>query len=88
MAGGIGMFIYTLQPMPGQKAKFEGDTSVKYQVKRVNTDIPANKSGRSVIIRTNLEYDAAVALVENFNDMEGKSQTMREEEAERKKALE
>ena len=78
------MFIYTVHVMPGQKAKFEGDPSVKYQIKRVNTDMPASKSGRSVIIRTNLEYDAAVALVENFNDMEGKSQTMREEEAERR----
>jgi hypothetical protein len=79
------MYIYTVHVMPGQKAKFEGDPSVKYHIKRVNTDIPANKSGRSVIIRTNLEYDAAVALVENFNDKEGKSQTMREEEAERRK---
>jgi hypothetical protein len=78
------MYIYTVHVMPGQKAKFEGDPSVKYQIKRVNTDMPANKSGRSVIIRTNLEYDAAVALVENFNEKEGKSQTMREEEAARK----
>ena len=82
------MFIYTVRPMPGQKAKSEGDPSIKYQVRRVNTDIPANKSGHSVIIRTNLAYDAAMALIEKFNDMEGKSQTMREEEAERKKALE
>ena len=78
------MFIYTVHVMPGQKAKFEGDPSVKYQIKRVNTDIPANKSGRSVIIKSNPEYDAAVALVENFNDKEGKSQTLREEEAERR----
>jgi hypothetical protein len=78
------MYIYTVHVMPGQKAKFEGDPSVKYHIKRVNTDIPANKSGRSVIIRTNLEYDAAVALVENFNVKEGESQTLREEEAERK----
>ena len=30
------MFIYTIHPMPGQKAKIEGDTSIKYRVKRVD----------------------------------------------------
>ena len=78
------MFIYTVQTMPGQKAKFEGDTSVKYQVRRVDTSLSAKDKGRSVIIRTNLEYDAAMELIKGFDDMEGKSQTMREEEAERK----
>lgn len=82
------MYVYTVMAMPGQKAKFDGDTSIKYQVKRLNTDIPAHKSGRSTIIRTNLEYEAAMALVKNFNEKEGKSQILRVEEAERKKAFE
>lgn len=82
------MYIYTLQAMPGQKAKFEGDTSIKYRVKRVNTSIPDKGKGRTEIIRTDLEYDAAMAMIENFNSMEVKSQIIRDDEAERKKALE
>ncbi len=34
-----------------------------------------------------MEYDEAVALIENFNNKEAKSQVIREEEAERKKVL-
>jgi len=75
------MFIYTIHPMPGQKAKFEGDTSIKYRVKRVDDSIPVSKKGRSEIIRDNLEYDAAVEMVNGFNTMEGKSQDMRGEAA-------
>ena len=81
------MYIYTLQAMPGQKAKFEGDSSIKYQVKRVSTDLPVSKKGRIEIIRTNLEYDEAMALIDNFNNKEGNSQVVREEEAKRKKDL-
>ncbi len=73
------MFIYTIQAMPGQKAKFEGDTSIKYRVKRLDDSIPVSKKGRSEIIRDNLEYDEAVKLIEGFNSMEGKSQGMRDE---------
>ena len=75
------MFIYTIQPMPGQKAKFEGDTSIKYRVKRVNDSIPAAKKGRSEIIRDNLEYGEAVELINGFNSMESKSQVKRNEAA-------
>lgn len=82
------MYIYTVQPMPGQKTKSKDDSSIKYQVKRVNTSIPATKKGRTEIIRTDLEYDAAIAMIEKFNSMEGKSQIIREEVAERKKASE
>ena len=78
------MYIYTIQAMPGQKAKFEGDTSVKYEVKRVNTEIAASKKGRSEIIRTNLEYEDAMRLTDGFNKMEGKSQSIREEVARQK----
>jgi len=80
------MYIYSIQAMPGQKAKFEGDTSVKYQVKRVNTEIAASKKGRTEIIRTNLEYEDALRLAEGFNEKEGKSQTIREELARQKNA--
>jgi hypothetical protein len=78
------MFIYTVQPMPGQKAKFEGDPSIKYRVKRVDDSIPVGKKGRSQIIRDNLEYERAMELINGFNEMEGKSQTMREEVDRRK----
>ena len=80
------MYIYTIQAMPGMKAKSEGDTSIKYRVKRVNTDIPASGKGRSEYIRDNLEYEEAMALIMGFNDMEGKSQNLKAEEAERKKS--
>jgi hypothetical protein len=80
------MYIYTVQAMPGQKAKFEGDTSIKYRVKRVNTSIPVSKKGRMEIIRTNLEYEEAMALIKSFNSMEEKSQNIRDEEAQQKNA--
>jgi hypothetical protein len=78
------MFIYTLQAMPGQKAKFEGDTSIKYRVKRVDDSIAVGKKGRSQIIRDNLEYDEAMKLINGFNGLEGKSQVIREEAAKQK----
>ena len=78
------MYIYTIHPMPGQKAKFEGDTSVRYRVKRVNDSIAVSKKGRSEIIRDNLDYGEAVELINRFNVMEGKSQTMRDEAARQK----
>jgi hypothetical protein len=78
------MFIYTIHPMPGQKAKIEGDTSIKYRVKRVDDSIPVSKKGRSEIIRDNLEYGEAVELINRFNSMEGKSQIIRDEVARQK----
>ena len=81
---GGGMFIYTIHPMPGQKAKIEGDTSIKYRVKRVDDSIPVSKKGRSEIIRDNLEYDEAVRLINGFNHVEGKSQSLREDVARQK----
>jgi hypothetical protein len=81
------MFIYTVQAMPGQKAKFEGDTSIKYRVKRVDDSIPVSKKGRSEIIRENLEYDEAIQLINGFNSMEGKSQAIRNEVARQKNEL-
>ena len=81
------MYIYTVQAMPGQKAKFEGDTSIKYRVKRLDDSIPISKKGRTEIIRDNLEYDEAMELIKGFNSMEGKSQNMRDEAARQKNAL-
>jgi hypothetical protein len=81
------MFIYTVQAMPGQKAKFEGDTSIKYRVKRVDDSIPVSKKGRSEIIRENLEYAQAIELINGFNGMEGKSQAIRNEVARQKNEL-
>lgn len=78
------MFIYTVQAMPGQKAKFEGDTSIKYRVKRVDDSIPVAKKGRTEIIRDNLEYAEAIELINGFNSMESKSQGIREEVARQK----
>lgn len=75
------MYIYTIQAMPGQKAKFEGDPSIKYRVKRLDDSIPVSKKGRAEIIRENLEYDEAMALINGFNGMEGKSQIIRDEMA-------
>ena len=77
------MFIYTVQAMPKQKAKFEGDTSIKYQVKRVDDSILVGKKGRSQIIRDNLEYGQAIELINSFNGMESKSEDIRKEVARR-----
>jgi len=81
------MFIYSLQTMPGQKAKFEGDTSVKYRVKRLDDSIQVGKKGRTEIIRDNLEYGEAIELINGFNGMEGKSQGIRDEVARQKNEL-
>lgn len=78
------IYVYRVQPMPGQKPKFVGDPSVKYQVRRVNQSLPAHQKGRTEVIRTNLEYEAAVALVARYNEMETRSQVIRDEEAARK----
>lgn len=78
------MYIYTIQAMPGQKAKFEGDPSIKYRIKRVNDSIPVSKKGRTEIIRDNLEYDKAMELIKGFNSVESKSQGIRDEVARQK----
>ena len=81
------MFKYTIQAMPGQKAKFEGDPSIKYRIKRQDTSVSGKQRGHTQIIRDNLDYEDAVAQIKSFNDMEGKSQLMREEAARQKKEL-
>lgn len=71
------MHVYTVEAMKGQKAKTKGDTSIKYRIKRVNTDVLKSKKGRSEFIRDNLEYEEAVTLIKGFNDMEKRSQSQR-----------
>ena len=64
------MYIYTMQAMPGYKAKFDGDTSVKYNIRRKHTPASAKQKSRTDVIRTDLGYTAAAALVKKFNDKE------------------
>jgi hypothetical protein len=80
------MYRYTIKPMPGQKAKFEGDTSVKYRVIRHNTDVVSKHKTLTDIIKTNLDYDEAMAIIKIFNDKEQGTQLRRDERAERKNA--
>lgn len=80
------MYIYTIQAMSGQKAKFEGDPSIKYQVRRVNSSLKSGQKGRSEIIRTNLDYEDAIAIIKTFNDKESASQ-IRKDEAARENGL-
>ena len=72
------MYIYTVETMPGFKAKTVGDTTVMYRIKRQDTSLTVGKKGRSEIIRTNLEYDEAMAQIKIFNDKEKASQMVEE----------
>ena len=67
------MYIYTMQAMPGCKAKFEGDTSVKYKVSRKHTSASAGHKSTTAVLRTELDYAEAAALVKRFNDKERES---------------
>ena len=80
------MYRYTVQPMPGQKAKFEGDTSIKYQVTRHNTDVATKHKNVKDVIRTGLEYDEAMALIKGFNDKEQDTQKRRDEKTQAENA--
>ena len=67
------MYIYTMQATPGSKAKFDGDTSVKYIVRRKHTPASASHKSTTAVIRTDLDYAEATALVKRFNDKERES---------------
>lgn len=67
------MYIYTMQAMPGCKAKFDGDTSVKYRVRRKHTSASASHKSTTDVIRTDMEYAEATTLVKRFNDKERES---------------
>jgi hypothetical protein len=76
------MYIYTMQAMPGYKAKFDGDASIKYQVRRQTTASAKAKSSTAVI-RTDMGYTEATALVKIFNDKELESRAIRNKAASR-----
>ena len=67
------MYVYTIQVMPGCKAKFDGDTSVKYRVRRKHTSAAASHKSTTAVIRTDLDYAEATALIKRFNDKERES---------------
>jgi hypothetical protein len=72
------MYIYTMQAMPGCKAKFDGDTSVTYRVRRKHTSASARHQSTTAVIRTDLGYAEATALVKTFNDKERDSRSLKE----------
>ena len=72
------MYTYTMQTMPGCKAKFDGDTSVKYRVRRKHTSASAGHLRTTDVIRTDLGYAEATALVKRFNDKERESRAMKD----------
>lgn len=64
------MYIYTLQVMPGCKAKSEGDPSVRYRIRREQTSASGDRKVPADVIRTDLGHDEAEAMVKRFNDKE------------------
>jgi hypothetical protein len=64
------MFVYTIQAMPGCKAKFDGDTSINYQIRRRHTATSAKDKSITAVIRTDMGYTEATALIRIFNDKE------------------
>ena len=73
------MYFYTMQTMPGCKAKFDGDTSVKYQIKRKHTPASSNHKSTTVVIRTELGYSEATEMVKRFTDKEQAAQAIKDE---------
>jgi hypothetical protein len=71
------MYVYTIQAMPGSKAKFDGDTSVKYRVRRTHTAASSKDKSRTVVIRTDMNYPEATALIERFNEQERASRAIK-----------
>lgn len=72
------MYVYTMQAMPGCKAKFEGDTSAKYMIRRKHTSASASHKSTTAVIRTDLDYAEATALVKRFNDKERESRSAKD----------
>jgi hypothetical protein len=75
------MYTYTIEAMPGHKAKFDGDTSVKYNVRRKYTSASAAQKSRTDVIRADLSYSDATALVAKFNDKEREARAIKREVA-------
>jgi transcription elongation GreA/GreB family factor len=59
--------------MPGYKAASPDDTSGKYQIRRHRIDISIKDKKHRDIIRTNLDYDEAMAQIKRFNEIESRS---------------
>ena len=75
------MYIYTVQAMPGCKAKFDGDTSIKYRVSRTLTAASSKDKRRTAVIRTDMDYTEATAMVKRFNDNEREARAVRKHAA-------
>jgi len=74
------MYIYAMKAMPGCKAKFDGDTSVRYEVRRKHTSASAQHKSTTAVIRTDLSYEEALALVKRFNDKELEARALKNKE--------
>jgi hypothetical protein len=78
------MYIYTMQAMPGYKAMFEGDTSVKYRIRRTHTSsASARHKSSTAVIRTDLGYAEATGMIKRFNDKERETLARKKEAASR-----
>jgi hypothetical protein len=73
------MYIYTMQTMAGYKAKFDGDTSVKYKVSRKYTPTTGDQKSRTDVLRTDLGYSEATEMVKKFNDKEQEARAIKHE---------
>lgn len=73
------MYSYTIQAMPGCKAKFDGDTSIKYRVRRKHISTSASHKSTTDVIRTDLGYTDAAAMVKKFNDKELEARAIKKE---------
>ncbi len=77
------MYIYTIEAMPGHKAKFDGDTSVNYNVRRKYISASADPKNRTDVIRADMGYAEATALVTKFNDKEREARAIKRQESPR-----
>jgi hypothetical protein len=68
------VYVYKVELMPGYKAASPDDTSGKYQIRRHRIDISIKDKKHRDIIRTNLDYDEAMAQIKRFNEIESRPQ--------------
>jgi hypothetical protein len=68
------VYVYKAELMPGYKAESPDDTSGKYQIRRHRIDISIKDKKHRDIIRTNLDYDEAMAQIKRFNEIESRPQ--------------
>jgi hypothetical protein len=72
-----------MQAAPGCKAKFDGDTSIKYRVRRKHTSASPSHKSTTDVIRTDLGYADAAALVKRFNEKEREAHSTKDERVSR-----